>query len=103
MLADISLNIKLPHALNSIIAHSNISISPGGKGYNIAHTLNLLNVPAILSTMYGKDDIGKFFARHLKNKNIEAPASNIVDGNSGIFVAVLNLILAYFKSNNFQK
>ncbi len=40
--------------------------------------------------MYGKDDIGKFFARHLKNKNIEAPASNIVDGNSGIFVAVLN-------------
>jgi len=32
MLADISLNIKLPHTLNSIIAHSNISISPGGKG-----------------------------------------------------------------------
>lgn len=61
----------------------------GGKGYNVAHGLQILGIPTILATMYGQDGVGKFIHKKLEEIGLETLDSNKVDFPTGIYVGVL--------------
>lgn len=65
-----------------------VSYSIGGKGYNVAHTLRLFDVPTILATMYGQDEIGRYLKERIARCGIEMPLTNVVNYSSSIFVGV---------------
>lgn len=71
---------------------NNLSISAGGKGYNVAHNLSLFGVKSVLASMYGGDDIGGFLENYINKQKIETLPTNIVRHNSGVFVGVNNSI-----------
>ena len=64
------------------------SYSIGGKGYNVAHTLGLFNVPTVLATMYGQDEIGSYLKECIQKNGIEVLPTNKVNHPSSIFVGV---------------
>jgi len=85
---DIATNIDFENLHN--LKNSTV-FSPGGKGYNIAHTLRLFDAPTILATIYGKDEIGNYLDKCIKKEHIESPKNNSAEGvSSGVFVAVLD-------------
>jgi sugar/nucleoside kinase (ribokinase family) len=83
-LLDINTTLSSIRSIRSVPVH----ISPGGKGYNIAHTMALFRVPVVLATAYGHDYIGGYLAKRIRGQGIKTLHTNTVDFASGIFVGI---------------
>ncbi len=72
------------------ISQKDISVdfSIGGKGYNVAQGVKLFNLPVVLSTMYGPDDIGLYIEKMLSETGITLLNSNRVSKHGGLFVGI---------------
>ncbi|MFH1207754.1 MAG: carbohydrate kinase family protein [Patescibacteria group bacterium] len=86
LLLDVTVPLRTRHGVAAVLPRVHI----GGKGFNISNVLAMLNVPVVLSTAYGQDQIGKFIQRRLGRMRIGNPKSNIVKWPTGIFVGVIN-------------
>ncbi|PIP23391.1 MAG: hypothetical protein COX90_01935 [Candidatus Nealsonbacteria bacterium CG_4_10_14_0_2_um_filter_38_17] len=66
-----------------------LTVSIGGKGYNVAHTLSLFGAPVSLATIYGFDDIGNYLIRQIKKQGIKLLTTSKLAARSGVCMSFI--------------